>query len=374
MDLVGPVHVCSAGGKWYALVIMDDYSHYAWVFFLADKGETFGFVRDLIFRLKNERNGDVVRAIRSNNGSEFKNSRFETFCRDLCLEHQFSSPYVACQNGVVEWKNRSLCEMARTMLDEHRTLRRYWAEAVNTACHVGNQIFLRAFLNKMCYELMHGGAPRVSHFWAFCCWCFILKKGRLDKFESRSSDEIFLAYASHSLAFRVLNLDTNLVMETCEVTFDETQPCNSSVFECAGDDEVGKKIFEDEEDDAGEDDGDDGEAPAMHVPSTSTTTTTVQDGSSPTPPTIQRDQVEAAAEGEVVSRREPSRCVQVDHPPSRIIGDINEHTTQSRSRNASHFAHSGFIATFEPKDIGHALSDPNWVNAMHEELDNFERN
>jgi hypothetical protein len=40
------------------------------------------------------------------------------------------------------------------------------------------------------------------------------------------------------------------------VTFDETQPCNSSVFECAGDDEVGKKIFEDEEDDAGEDDGD----------------------------------------------------------------------------------------------------------------------
>jgi transposase InsO family protein len=55
----------------YVLVIMDDYSRYAWVFFLADKGETFGFVRDLILRLKNERNGDVVRAIRSDNGSEF---------------------------------------------------------------------------------------------------------------------------------------------------------------------------------------------------------------------------------------------------------------------------------------------------------------
>jgi transposase InsO family protein len=59
-DLVGPTHVCSAGGKWYVLVIMDDYSRYAWVFFLADKGETFGFVQDLILRLKNERNGDVV--------------------------------------------------------------------------------------------------------------------------------------------------------------------------------------------------------------------------------------------------------------------------------------------------------------------------
>jgi hypothetical protein len=62
-------------------------------------------------------------------------------------------------------------------------------------------------------------------------------------------------------------------METCEVTFDETQQCNSSVFECVGDDEVSKKIFEDDEDDAGDDEGDDGEAPATHVPSTSTTTT-----------------------------------------------------------------------------------------------------
>jgi transposase InsO family protein len=53
-------------------------------------------VRDLILRLKNERHGDAVRAIRSDNGSEFKNSHFETFCHDLGLEHQFSSPYVAC--------------------------------------------------------------------------------------------------------------------------------------------------------------------------------------------------------------------------------------------------------------------------------------
>jgi hypothetical protein len=63
-DLVGPAHVCSVGGKWYVLVILDDYSRYSWVFFLADKLETFGFVRGLILRLKNERNGDVVRAIR----------------------------------------------------------------------------------------------------------------------------------------------------------------------------------------------------------------------------------------------------------------------------------------------------------------------
>jgi transposase InsO family protein len=71
MDLVGLALVCSAGGKWYILVIVDDYSRYAWVFFLADKGETFGFVRDLMLRLKNERNGEVVRAIHIDNGTEF---------------------------------------------------------------------------------------------------------------------------------------------------------------------------------------------------------------------------------------------------------------------------------------------------------------
>jgi transposase InsO family protein len=60
MDLVGPARVCSAGGKCYVLVIVDDYSRYAWVFFLSNKGEKFGSVQDLILSLKNERNGDAI--------------------------------------------------------------------------------------------------------------------------------------------------------------------------------------------------------------------------------------------------------------------------------------------------------------------------
>jgi transposase InsO family protein len=102
MDLVGPAHVRSAAGKWYVLVVVDDYSQYACVFFLEEKGEAFGFVRDLVFRLRNERHKDAIRAIHSDNGSEFRNSRFETFCHDLGLEHQFSSTYTPPQNGVVE--------------------------------------------------------------------------------------------------------------------------------------------------------------------------------------------------------------------------------------------------------------------------------
>jgi transposase InsO family protein len=212
MDLVSPACVRSAGGKWYVLVVVDDYTRYAWVFLLEEKGETFGFVRYIVLRLRNKRHGDAIRAIRSDNGSEFRNSNFETFCHDLGLEHQFSRPYTPPQNGVVERKNRTLCEMARAMLDEHRTPRRF---------------YLRVHKKKTCYELMHGRTPKVSQFHVFGCKCFILKKGKkLDKFEARSVDGIFFGYASHSRAYRVLNLETNKIVETCEVTFDETQPCS----------------------------------------------------------------------------------------------------------------------------------------------------
>jgi hypothetical protein len=72
---------------------------------------------------------------------------------------------------------------------------------------------------KTYYELMYSSTPKVSHFHVFGCECFILKKGRkLDKFEARSVDGIFFGYASHSRAYRVLNLETNQIVETCEVT------------------------------------------------------------------------------------------------------------------------------------------------------------
>ena len=92
---------------------------------MESKDEAFPHARDLILWLQNEFPKNAMRAIRSDNGSEFKNIHFETFCASLGLEHQFSSPYVPKQNGVVEHKNRTLVEMARMILDEHRTPRRY---------------------------------------------------------------------------------------------------------------------------------------------------------------------------------------------------------------------------------------------------------
>jgi hypothetical protein len=205
----------------------------------------------------------------------------------------------------------------------------------------------------------------VSHFHVFGCKCFFLKKGKkLDKFEARSVDDLFFGYASHSRAYLVLNLETNQIVETCEVTFDETQPRSQLVFECGGDDELGEEIIREEEHELGDDEDGGVVPPAEHVP---TTSTTVVDRPSPTPTMTNQDQGEATVEREVASRREPPRRVQVDHPASRIIINMHERTTQSRVQNNSHFTHAAFVSTFEPKDIGHTLSDHNWVNSMHED-------
>jgi hypothetical protein len=72
---------------------------------------------------------------------------------------------------------------------------------------------------------------------------FVLKCDNLDKFESRSSDGILLGYTPHGRSYCVFNLDTNTVVESCDVTFNETTPCPRDVFECAGDKEMDESIF-----------------------------------------------------------------------------------------------------------------------------------
>jgi hypothetical protein len=134
--------------------------------------------------------------------------------------------------------------MAR-LLDEHRTTRCFWANAISTACYISNRIFMRSILHLTPFELHFGCKPHVSHFSPFGCKCFVLKHGNLDKFGSRSSDGILLGYTPHDRFYRVFNLKTNTDVESCDVTFDETTPCPHDVFECTGDKEMEESIFVD---------------------------------------------------------------------------------------------------------------------------------
>jgi transposase InsO family protein len=200
MDTVGPSRVHSIGGKWYVLVIVDDYSCYSWVFFLESKDQVFEHFRLLALRLNNE-HPNCLKAIRSDNETEFRNASFDRFCLEYGIEQQFFASRVPQQNGVVERKNRTLVEMTRTMLNEHRTPRRFWANAISIACYVSNQIFLRSILLLTPFELRFGRKSSISHFISFGCKYFVLKRGNLDKFESRSFDGILLGYTLHGRSY-----------------------------------------------------------------------------------------------------------------------------------------------------------------------------
>jgi transposase InsO family protein len=82
----------------------------------------FEYFQSLALRLNNE-HPNYLKAIHSDNGTEFRNVSFDQFCLEHGVDQQFSTSRVPQQNGVVEQKNCTLVEMARTMLDEHKTPR-----------------------------------------------------------------------------------------------------------------------------------------------------------------------------------------------------------------------------------------------------------
>jgi hypothetical protein len=135
--IVGPSWVHSMGGKWYLPAIVDDYSCYWWVSFLESKDEVFEQFRSLSLRLNNE-HPNCLKAIHSDNEIEFRNASFNQFFLEHGVDQQFSTLHVPQHNGVVKQKNRTLVEMARMMLDEHKTPRCFWADAISTACYISN--------------------------------------------------------------------------------------------------------------------------------------------------------------------------------------------------------------------------------------------
>jgi hypothetical protein len=161
--------------------------------------------------------------IRSDNGTEFKNSLIEGFLEEEGIKHELSSPYTPQQNGVVERKNRTLLDMARTMLDEYKTPDQFWAKAINTACYSINWLYLHKILKKKSYELLTGKKPNVSYFRVSGSKCFILiKRGRSFKFAPKPVEGFLLGYDSNTRAYRVFNKSTGLVGVSCDIVFDET--------------------------------------------------------------------------------------------------------------------------------------------------------
>ena len=163
MDLFGPNAYKSLGGNSFGLAIVDDFSRFTWVFFLDDKSQVQKIFKN--FARKTQNQFEVkIKKVRSDNGTEFKNANVDTFLDEEGISHEFSAMYTPQQNGVVERKNWTRMEMARMMLDEYKTPKHFSAEAVETACHAANRLYLHKLLGKTAYKLLTGNKPQVGSF------------------------------------------------------------------------------------------------------------------------------------------------------------------------------------------------------------------
>nr|GEZ77841.1 retrovirus-related Pol polyprotein from transposon TNT 1-94 [Tanacetum cinerariifolium] len=163
-----------------------------------------------------------VRRIQTNNGTEFVNQTLREYYEQVGISHETSVARSPQQNDVVERRNRTLIEAARTMLIYAQALLFLWAEAVATACYTQNRSIIRLCHGKTPYELLHNKLPDLSFLHVFGALCYPTNDSEnLRKFQPKADIGIFIGYAPTKKAFRIYNRRTRRIVETIHVDFDE---------------------------------------------------------------------------------------------------------------------------------------------------------
>ena len=368
MDLFGPNHYSAVtnAASLYGFVIVDDYSRYTWVHIVTYKHE----VQEVFKRFSSRAStnfGVKIKHIRSDNGTEFKNSGLDDYLDELGITHELSAPYTPQQNGVVERKNRTLVEMARTMLDEYKTPHRFWIDAIDTACHIINRVYLHKFFKKTAYELLTDKKPNVSYFKVFGAKCWIRDPHHNSKFAPKAHEGFMLGYGKDSHTYRVFNNVLHKVVETVDVRFDETNGSQrehlpSVIDEPAPEETIKFKATEDV------------------IPTEESAEEFIPEHEERRANAPEENAEENGAEenADQIPRRQPAhprvaKEVQVE----KIIDDIEAPgpLTRSKASHLSNFCgHYAFVSITEPTKVDEAFLEPEWIQAMQEELHQFELN
>ena len=167
-DVCGPMRTHYLDNSKY--FIFDYYSRMTWVYFMKDHSEVF----KIFNKFKNYAEKECfsqIKNLRSDNGTEYTSSEFNKFCNEEGIHHQLTIPYTLQPNSVTERKNRTLMEMARSMLKDKGIHNKFWVEVVFTSMYLQNRLSKKGIEGRTPIKAWAGYKPFVSHLRVFGCIC-----------------------------------------------------------------------------------------------------------------------------------------------------------------------------------------------------------
>ncbi|KAL4280657.1 hypothetical protein GQ457_03G000810 [Hibiscus cannabinus] len=225
-DVCGPIKPPSFGKSRYFLLFIDDYSRKTWVYFLKQKSEAFGAFKNFKALVEKE-SGFEIKSLRSDRGGEFTSNEFNDFCKANGIRRPLTVPRSPQQNGVAERKNRTILNMARSMLKAKNMPKEFWDEAVSCAVYLSNRSPTKNMDNVTPQEACSGRKPSVRHIQVFgsIAYAHVPDQGRL-KLDDRSSKYVFIGYDSNSKGYKLFNPSNGRIVISRDVEFDEQASWN----------------------------------------------------------------------------------------------------------------------------------------------------
>nr|GFC48725.1 hypothetical protein [Tanacetum cinerariifolium] len=172
-----------------------------------------------------------VQCVQTDSGTEFKNKTLAKFFDEVDITQQFFAARMPQQNGVVERRNRTLVEAARTMLTFANLPLFLWAEAIAIACFTQNRLIIYKRFDKTPYELINKRKANIKFFCVFGCRCYLLNDYKdVGKFKVKENIGVFVGYSKESAAFRIYNKRTHKIHKCVNVNFDKISKMVSKQF------------------------------------------------------------------------------------------------------------------------------------------------
>ena len=220
-DICGPTRTPSFNNKRYFILFVDDFSRMMWVYFLEQKSEAFSVFKQFKAFGENQ-SGHNLKVLRTDRGGEFTSNEFSEYCKSNGIKRELTARYTPQQNGVAERRNRTIVEMARSMLKAKSLPNTFWAEAIHTSVFILNRSPTKAVKDKTPFEAWHRFKPKVDFFKIFGCTAYAhIPSQKREKFDEKGEKYIFVGYSDQSKAYRLIDPRTKSLVISRDVIFDE---------------------------------------------------------------------------------------------------------------------------------------------------------